>query len=63
MNNNIGTLVHKISCRYRRNQVYPWQMEPPQYQLSRDELHTTRQNLSDEQTVVDGPLTPPPIVN
>ena len=26
----------------------------PQYQLSRDELHTTRQNLSDEHTVVDG---------
>ena len=28
---------------------------PPRYQLSRDELHTTRQNLSDEHTVVDGP--------
>ena len=54
MNNNIATLVHKISCRYRRTQVYPWQMDSP-YQLHRDELHTSRHNLPDEHTVLDRP--------
>ena len=30
-------------------------VDGPPYQLSGDELHNTRQNLSDEHTVVDGP--------
>ena len=33
-------------------------MTPPRNQLHRDELHTTRQNLSDEHSVLDRP--PPP---
>ena len=52
MNNNIATLVHKITCRYRNTQVYHNRC-PPRNQLHRDELHTTRQNLSDEHTLLD----------
>ena len=48
MNNNIATMVHKITCRYRNNQVYH-----NRNQINRDELHTTRENLSDEHTLLD----------